>query len=158
MAGLFGERRAARRGLPCAAAMCLALLPACSWRVPKPPTGPVPRDAMVEVPYPPPPARVETVPPKAKELDVWIDGQWDWTGTRWKWSDGYWMTPPPNAYFTPWKTERRADGRLYFAAATWRAPDGRPLAIRTGVEPCPAPKTKVPPPTTAPAEPGVARR
>src|ERR1700722_16004363 len=41
----------------------IALLPACLGSLPRPPTGPIPPDAMNEVPYPPPPARVETVPP-----------------------------------------------------------------------------------------------
>jgi hypothetical protein len=144
----------------CGAAISLVLLSACNWRVPKPPTGPVPKNAMVRVPFPPPPARVETVPPKAKELDVWIDGQWDWTGRVWKWTAGYWMTPPPNAYFTPWTTERRADGQLYFARAAWRARDGRPLDIPTGPDTCPAPvpAAPVPPGEAAPKADEVAKR
>jgi hypothetical protein len=125
------------------AGISLALLPACTgWRVPKPPGGPVPEDEMIEVPYPPPPAHVEVVPEKKKDGDVWIDGQWDWDGADWQWTEGSWMTPPPNAYFTPWKAERKKDGRLFFASAAWRAPDGKPLMIRPRKGDCgPQPRT-----------------
>jgi hypothetical protein len=113
-----------------------AVLPACSASLPKPPTGRVPPGAMIEVPYPPPAARVEIIPPKTNRLDVWIDGQWEWDGKVWKWLDGAWMTPPANAYFTPWAAERRSDGRLFFARAAWRAKDGRPLDVDVGRDAC----------------------
>jgi hypothetical protein len=79
---------------------------------------------MVEVPYPPPAARVEVVPPRKGALDVWVDGQWDWDGDVWQWTAGSWVKPPANAYFTPWKAERREDGRLLFARASWRTKEG----------------------------------
>jgi hypothetical protein len=91
-----------------------------------------------EVAYPPPPARVETVPPQKNRLDVWIDGQWAWDGKTWTWLAGAWVTPPRGAYFTPWATTRRADGRLLFARAVWRAKDGRPLDFGLGHDRCPA--------------------
>src|SRR6185503_17526202 len=101
--------------------LSLALLSGCSSSLPRPPAGRVPADAMTqEVPYPPPPARVEVIPPKKGERDVWIDGQWDWDGQAWKWLAGQWMTPPADAYFTPWTAARRGDGRLFFAPAAWR--------------------------------------
>ena len=68
---------------------------------------------------------------------MWIDGQWDWDGRAWKWLEGSWMVPPAGAYFTRWATERRSDGRLFFAHATWRARDGRPLDLGPGREACP---------------------
>ncbi len=37
------------------------VLTACSPGLPRPKTGPVPKDAMFEIPYPPPAARVETI-------------------------------------------------------------------------------------------------
>jgi len=120
------------------AAVLLVLLSGCSGSLPKPPTGPVPPDAMVEVPYPPPPAHVETTPPRTKVGDVWIDGQWEWDGKMWKWLAGAWMTPPANAYFTRWTAARRADGRLFFARATWRARDGRSLDLGPGRDLCPS--------------------
>lgn len=114
------------------AALLLGLLPACSGSLPKPPTGPVPPEAMVEIPYPPPPARSEIIPPQKKPADVWIDGQWEWDGKDWKWLAGTWMTPPANAYFTRWTAQRRPDGRLFFAHAAWRRRDGRPLDLGAG--------------------------
>lgn len=120
------------------AAIPLALLPACSESLPFPPTGPIPPDALVEVPYPPPAARVETVPPHAEDGEVWVDGQWDWAGTEWRWAGGAWTRPPAGAYFTPWQTVRRSDGRLFFARATWRAKGGRPLDVAGGHAVCPA--------------------
>lgn len=118
---------------------CTALLTACSAGLPGPPTGRIPADAMIEVPYPPPPARVEVIPPQKGKLDVWIDGQWDWGDRAWQWIPGVWVTPPPGAYFTRWTTVRRSDGRLLFARAAWRGKDGRPLQKKTGAEICPPP-------------------
>ncbi len=145
-----GERsqRARERLSLVALLAAAALLPACMGSLPRPPTGPVPPDAMNEVPYPPPPARVETVPPEHKDGDVWVDGQWDWDGKAWKWLEGSWVTPPANAYFTAWTTERRQDGRLFFAHATWRAHDGRPLDLGPGRDACPIPPAA---PRAAPA-------
>lgn len=123
----------ARRPIPCrlrSAALVAALslgLPACLGRLPRPPTGPTPADALIEVPYPPPPARVEVVPPRKHDHEVWLDGQWDWDGSAWKWIPGSWATPPAGAYFAPWTTVRRSDGRLFFAPAAWRIEGGRAL-------------------------------
>jgi hypothetical protein len=94
---------------------------------------------MIEVPYPPPAARVETIPDPKVAGQVWIDGQWEWDARDWKWRDGAWTTPPPNAYFTPWTTKRRADGQLLFARAEWRDPSGRPLNVDTEGQVCSAP-------------------
>jgi hypothetical protein len=101
--------------------------------LPRPPTGPVPPGAAgEEVPYPPPPARVETVPPRHADGEVWIDGQWDWEGEAWRWLSGAWVSPPPNAYFTPWTTTLESNGRFLFVRATWRRRDGRPLGPGLG--------------------------
>jgi hypothetical protein len=121
------------------AMLLLALLPACSTSLPKPPAGLVPPSEMIEVPYPPPPARVEDIPPRKASGEVWIDGQWEWDGKAWKWREGAWMTPPPNAYFTPWMTKRRGDGQLLFARAEWRDKSGRPLNVGTDGQICSAP-------------------
>ena len=103
---------------------------------------------MIEVPFPPPPARVETVPPRKTASEVWVDGQWEWDGRAWKWRDGAWTTPPPNAYFTRWSTKRRGDGQLLFARAEWRDRAGRPLNVDTKGQLCTAPA----PPSSAAAE------
>ncbi|MEZ4301637.1 MAG: YXWGXW repeat-containing protein [Polyangiaceae bacterium] len=110
-----------------------ALIAACGSSLPVPPAGRVPDNDMQEVPYPPPPARVETIPPQETRGAVWIDGQWDWNGRDWRWTDGQWVIPPQGAaYFTPWTTARRPDGRLLFARATWRAADGSPVPPVSG--------------------------
>ncbi|APR81351.1 Hypothetical protein A7982_06698 [Minicystis rosea] len=80
---------------------------------------------------------METIPTQEHAGEVWIDGQWEWDGKSWKWLSGRWMTPPAGAYFTPWETERRPDGRLFFARATWRSRDGRPIDLGFGHEACP---------------------
>ncbi|NUP05226.1 MAG: BcpO-related WXXGXW repeat protein [Polyangiaceae bacterium] len=116
----------------------------CSAGLPAPPTGPVQKRDMIEVPYPPPPARVEDVPAPKRVGDVWIDGQWDWDGRRWRWQAGAWVSPPPNAYFTPWTTERRDNGRLYFARAAWHHRDGRVLDLFPSMAACPVPEAANP--------------
>lgn len=108
------------------AATLAAALPACST-LPRPSTGPTPRETGVEVPFPPPPARVEFVPDPKSDAEVWVDGQWDWDGDGWKWLAGSWMVPPEGAYFTRWSTYRRSDGRLFFVRAAWRDRNGKPL-------------------------------
>ncbi len=130
-----------------AVASVATLLGGCLSKLPEPNGGPFPHDAMVEVPYPPPPARVQAIPvrPKGGDHDVWVDGQWDWDGHAWKWLEGSWVDPPRDAYFTPWTTERRVDGRLFFARAAWRGRDGRPVSFAQGQASCPA----VPPDATA---------
>ena len=117
-----------RSGVSAAALVAaLAWLSACSPSLPRAPGGPTPTTERIEVPYPPPPARVETIPPKKAAGQVWLDGQWDWDGKAWTWHDGAWTTPPREAYFTPWTTSRRADGQLLFTRAQWRDKAGRPL-------------------------------
>lgn len=138
MIGVQRSRREPRLGALCVA-LVLALLPACSSSLPKPAGGKVPLSDMIEVPYPPPPGRVETVPPQKTAGQVWIDGQWEWDGNGWKWREGAWSTPPPDAYFTPWMTKRRADGQLLFARAEWRDKAGRPLNVDTNGQLCSAP-------------------
>jgi hypothetical protein len=82
----------------------------------------------VEVPYPPPPARVEFVPERPRSGTVWVDGEWTWTGTRWAWTYGRWVAPPDSATFAPWKTARTADGVLLFVPGTWRNAAGAEIA------------------------------
>ena len=119
-----------------ALAGALALLPACSSSLPRPPGGVIPSTETIEVPYPPPPARVETIPAKKTTGQVWLDGQWEWDGKAWKWHDGAWATPPANAYFTPWTTKRRADGQLLFTRAEWRDKAGHPLNAGVSGQAC----------------------
>jgi hypothetical protein len=103
---------------------------ACGSRLPAPPTGPHPAGSTtyLDIPFPPPPARVEIIPaPPREEGAVWVDGEWAWQGKRWGWLPGGWMVPPRGAYFAPWLVYRLDNGRLLFAAGTWHASNGERL-------------------------------
>src|SRR5262245_30359992 len=107
------------------AAGCGGSLP----EAPRPePAAPVRAANAVEVPYPPPPARVEFVPEQPRSGTVWVDGEWSWTGTRWAWTYGRWVAPPQSATFSPWKTARTSDGALLFVPGTWRNAAGVEIA------------------------------
>ncbi|APR86563.1 Hypothetical protein A7982_11912 [Minicystis rosea] len=100
----------------------------------------MPADApWIEVPYPPPPARVEVVTPRKNGGDVWVDGQWEWMAGTWKWVAGTWVSPPQGTYFTRWSTVRHADGRLMFLAGTFRDKNGRAVDVGWGGRACPVP-------------------
>lgn len=86
-----------------------------------------PQDALVQVPYPPPPARVEFVPESPDGDAVWVDGEWVWQGRRYAWKPGRWVRPPSGAAFAPWATVRDSMGSLYIAEGTWRTRDGKEL-------------------------------
>ena len=126
------------------AAVLGALLVSCGAQLPVPPTGPHPAGSTnyVEVPFPPPAARVEVVPPHPREANaVWVDGEWSWQGKRWVWLPGGWVAPPAGAYFAPWLVYRLDSGRLLFAPGAWHATKGEKLpnpivleAARNGVQ------------------------
>lgn len=121
--------RARRSFVAGVAAATLAIAFACGPRLPAPPFVGQPTSALVEVPYPPPPARVEVIPPHPSESGaVWIDGEWIWRTRRWAWKPGRWVNPPPNARFSPWTTVRDRRGTLYFAEGVWREASGAPLS------------------------------
>ena len=118
-------------------------------RLPHPRWVSQPTSALVEVPYPPPPGRVEFVPKQPSDQAVWIDGEWTWNGRRWAWRVGRWVVPPVDpvtlslrqpAAFSPWVTVRSGDGTLYIAEGTWRdvrggdLPEPTPLALGTANE------------------------
>jgi hypothetical protein len=98
------------------------LVPACGRRpLPHPRIGSRPPAAgeAVEVPYPPPVARVEIVPAAPPQKAVWIDGSWTFRAGGWRWDPGGWVIPPAEAYFVPWTVERGRDGRLFFFPSAW---------------------------------------
>jgi hypothetical protein len=86
-----------------------------------------PTDALQQVEYPPPPARVEFIPAAPQDDAVWIDGEWTWQGRRWAWKRGRWVVPPPNGRFSPWTATRDKSGLLYVAEGRWRDAEGREL-------------------------------
>lgn len=107
-----------------ALALAAAALACGAKTVPTPAYVGQPPGALVEVPYPPPPARVEFVPEKPRDDAVWVDGEWIWQGRRYAWKPGRWVVPPPGASFAPWVTVRGAIGTLYLAEGTWRDSKG----------------------------------
>jgi len=113
-----------------ARALVVLLGSACGSRLPGPPTGPHPVNGTVylDIPYPPPPARVEVIPPIPRDRGaVWVDGEWEWQGKRWNWLAGGWVVPPARAYFAPWLVYRLDNGRLLFAPGAWHAVSGERL-------------------------------
>ncbi len=105
---------------------CL-LVSACGGSIPEPAIAPQPDAAFVEVPYPPPAARVETMPARPAGDTSWVDGQWSWEGEHWTWLAGAWVIPPAGGRFAPWALRLGPDGHLTFAAASWRDAEGRAL-------------------------------
>jgi hypothetical protein len=108
---------------------------ACSGRLPHPPYTAQPQNALVEVVAPPPPGRVEVVPPTPKSGAVWIDGEWTWRRRRWAWTAGRWVVAPKGAAFSPWVFERGVDGRLWYAPGTWRDAKGTVVSPPDPLEP-----------------------
>jgi hypothetical protein len=104
-----------------------SLLVACAGRFPRPPYSPQPTSALTELSAPPPPARVEAVPPRPKSTAVWIDGEWNWRRGRWSWLPGRWVEPPPDETYSPWVVVRGLDGKLWMASGTWRDAKGNPV-------------------------------
>jgi hypothetical protein len=98
---------------------------ACGGRLPQPASATQPPDAFHEVPYPPPPAKVEYVPDPPRKDAVWVNGQWRWLTTDWRWERGGWYAVPAGLGFARWETRREVDGRLLFAPASWRDARGQ---------------------------------
>ena len=121
-----------------ARAVFVASLVGCAGPLPHPTYVAQPRDALVEVSRPPPPARVESVPPRPDAKAVWLDGEWTWRRGRWAWLIGRWVVPPPGASFSPWVFVRGLDGSLYYAPGVWRDAKGEvdppPALARAEVE------------------------
>ncbi len=114
------------RWLRGSALLCSACFFACgSSTLPEPEVGPHPADEYIEVPYPPPAAAAEVVPPSPQSDAVWVDGQWIWRGRYYVWQRGGWLIPPAGAYFAPWRKYYTKDGTLYFADGTWRRKSDR---------------------------------
>lgn len=83
-----------------------------------------PLSAYAEVPYPPPAALVEAIPPSPSSTLVWLDGYWTWQGQFYVWMRGGWVFVPAGARFARWQSFYTRDGLLMFASGAWYAPDG----------------------------------
>jgi hypothetical protein len=110
-----------------ATAIASAILACGSTTVTTPSYVAQPQSALAEVPYPPPPARVEFVPDKPDDDAVWIDGEWIWRGRRYAWKPGRWVKPVQGGAYAPWTTVRDAMGTLFLAKGAWRDPKGAEL-------------------------------
>ena len=124
------------RALGVAACLVVIAALACGGpNLPAPDYTSHPTSALVEVPYPPPPARAEAIPKRPKTRAVWIDGEWTWQ-RRWAWKPGRWLAPPAGARFAPWTTVRDRTGTLYFSGGAWRDDAGNevqePAPLATG--------------------------
>ena len=109
-------------------ALAAILLASCVPMVPIPPTGAHEGETAVEVPYPPPAARVDMLdaPPAKMKHAVWVDGQWMWHGGRWVWHPGEWTDLAPGQVYAPPTLLYLSDGKLHwFAGALRNASDRR---------------------------------
>lgn len=108
--------------------LAVSVTMACgSGRLPAPAYERQPTSALIQVPYPPPPARTETIPKAPSEKSVWIDGEWTWQARRWAWKKGRWVVPPSNGKFSPWTVTRDRTGVTWAASGVWRDDQGREI-------------------------------
>jgi hypothetical protein len=106
-----------------------------------------PRTSFVHVPYPPPAALAETVPPPPeREGVVWVDGEWTFRGRSYAWRRGGWFIPPSlNARFAPMREHYTSDGRLFLAPGTWYGSAGEALLLPKPVLPARTPPNNLTP-------------
>lgn len=123
---------------PATFAWAVALSSACGGSLPEPARIEHPADSYEEVPYPPPAALAETVPPRPNADDlVWLEGDWVFRGRSYAWVRGGWVVAPKNARYAISKVLYTSDGRVLFAKASWYDTQGqklervRPLAPAT---------------------------
>jgi hypothetical protein len=109
----------------------LWLLCSCASSLPTPARTEHPRNAFVEVPYPPPAALVEVVPHRPNGDAVWVDGAWVWRGRYYVWQRGGWLLPPQGAAYAGWQAQLAADGRVLFAPGTWYDSARQPMDAPT---------------------------
>ena len=113
-------------------ALCTTL-ESCASSVPGPPLVAHPGSAFVEVPYPPPAALIEVVPPSPSSSLVWLDGSWTWQGQYYTWVRGGWVFASAGESFAPWQLSYGRDGLLMYAPGAWYVAGGvriRPPEIR----------------------------
>jgi len=132
-----GQRMRPGRNLRAWSSVCTAtfglVVGACGSSLPGPPLVSHPLSAYAEVPYPPPAALVEVVPPSPSSALVWLDGYWKWQGQFYLWMRGGWLLAPAGGSFASWQTFYTKDGLLMFATGAWYTADGsriRPPAIQ----------------------------
>jgi hypothetical protein len=120
------------------------LLAACAGSLNGPTIVEHPRESYIEVPYPPPAALAETVPPRPDMANlVWVDGDWTFRGKSYAWRRGGWFVPPPGASYAPSKISYRRDGRLLFAPSAWYDPQRQVLPRQRAATPAQTPPNEV---------------
>ena len=107
----------------------------CASSVATPEPARQPRSEYLPVPYPPPAAFAEVVPPKPRPGALWVDGHWAFRGGAFVWQRGGWVIAPEGARFAHWRIRYAKDGTLLFAEEVWY--DAR-------LKPMPSPKPLVP--------------
>jgi hypothetical protein len=121
---------APRRALGGRHALCtmvLVLAASCGTpSLPGPPLAAHVTADLVAIDAPPPPARVEEIPPRPRGVEaVWLDGEWVLRGSRFRWRRGRWAERVPGLAFAPWSVVRAEDGRLFMAPGKWIDAQGK---------------------------------
>jgi hypothetical protein len=131
--------------------LAAAVSGACGGAVPSPPADPQPSDAYETVPYPPPSALIEIVPPAPNPEARWIDGYWVWRGRYYVWERGGWVLPPDGATVSKWDARYLDDGTLLYAPTVWYDARDRPMSPPPFLLPAATPPSeKTAEPTTVP--------
>jgi hypothetical protein len=112
----------------------VALAAGCGSTLHEAPIGAHPTNDAVQVPYPPPPAKVEELPQRPSERCVWVDGYWDFS-ERWEWQPGEWVVPQQNCRLAPMDLRRQA-GQLLYARPRWYPDNVSLLGVQSA---CPRP-------------------
>lgn len=116
-----------RRTVALAFSLTVASTMGCIPPIATPPLTSHEGETPIEVPYPPPPARVDVIADApAGEDVVWVDGEWVWRGRRWIWEAGEWVTLAPDKGYAPPRVVRRSDGTLVWFEGSIRPLRGSP--------------------------------
>lgn len=104
-----------------AAACAVVALCACAGSAKLPPVATHAGETPVLVPYPPPPQKVEILPPRpAAAGAVWIDGEWQFVSGRWEWRQGRWEVPPEGATYAPPVIDYLSGEQIAWYPSRWR--------------------------------------
>lgn len=127
--------------------LCLS----CGAALPGPEVRPQVASNYEQVPYPPPSALVEIVPPSPKDGAVWVDGYWAWAGRFFVWERGGWFALAEGVYVSPWSAKYDENGQLSYAPTVWYGPDGARIESPEPLAPAGAPpRAQTPEPATVP--------
>lgn len=100
----------------------------------------------VVVESPPPPAKIERVPPDPGSGCAWLDGHWEWASDSWEWKPGAWIVAEEGCHFAVpeavW-VPSAGRGLLFYLSGQWyRDSDGAkcrdPRVCRAAVSEAPA--------------------